>query len=499
MVSRSGTDVDVPGSLPGGVLRQPRDAGHRRPAAVANGERRLGAIRGRAHGAAARAAPAADRGGTCRSRRRPRAGHAARRGAGAIRRGRARHALRPGARACSPIAADIERELLGSLPYQDNEAVLHTDAAMLPRRRRAWASWNYHLLDDPRERATVTYHMNRLQSLRAERELCVTLNRTEAIDPSQIIRRIPYAHPVYTPAGVAAQARVAEISGRNRTHFCGAYWGWGFHEDGVVSAERVADPPGGDAVSAPGTVSCLYEGTIRHRRRAPENEFRHRITLAYIDLDELPQLLGGRLLRPGPGLLRFRRADYLGEAATPLRDAVRERVQALAGERPAGPVRLLTQLRSYGVCFNPVSFYYCFDPTGRATGARSRRGDEHALGRAPCLRAQRPPARLPRAARRLRQAAPRLAVLRNGPSLPRPRRDPGTDPLGAHRERASRDRPCSTRPSACTGASSPAPRPRAWSGPTRPASARTLALIYGHAVDSSSRVRASTPIPRPAQ
>jgi uncharacterized protein len=136
--------------------------------------------------------------------------------------------------------ADIESELLGALPYQHNEAVLHTDATLLPRRRRAWASWNYHLHDDPQQRATVTYHMNRLQTLAAEQEFCVTLNRTEAIDPSRIIRRIDYAHPVYTPAGVAAQTRVAEISGRNRTHFCGAYWGWGFHEDGVVSAERVA-------------------------------------------------------------------------------------------------------------------------------------------------------------------------------------------------------------------------------------------------------------------
>ncbi len=135
---------------------------------------------------------------------------------------------------------DREHELLGALPYQANEAVLHTDAGMLPRRRRAWASWNYHLLDNPGQRATVTYHMNRLQSLQSEQEFCVTLNRSEAIDPSRIIRRIAYSHPVYTPAGVGAQRRVAEISGRNRTHFCGAYWGWGFHEDGVVSAERVA-------------------------------------------------------------------------------------------------------------------------------------------------------------------------------------------------------------------------------------------------------------------
>jgi len=137
-------------------------------------------------------------------------------------------------------ASPREREILGAIPYQPNEAVLHTDVRMLPRRRRAWASWNYHLLDQPPDRATVTYHMNRLQSLRAEREFCVTLNRTEQIDPATIIRRIEYAHPVYTPEGIRAQARLSEISGVRRTHFCGAYWGWGFHEDGVVSALRVA-------------------------------------------------------------------------------------------------------------------------------------------------------------------------------------------------------------------------------------------------------------------
>jgi uncharacterized protein len=138
-------------------------------------------------------------------------------------------------------ASSSEHQILGAIPYQMNEAVLHTDRRLLPRRRRAWASWNYHLVDNPSDRATVTYHMNRLQSLRAEREFCVTLNRSETIDPARVIRKIAYAHPVYTPDGVKAQARVAEISGRNRTHFCGAYWGWGFHEDGVVSGLRVAD------------------------------------------------------------------------------------------------------------------------------------------------------------------------------------------------------------------------------------------------------------------
>jgi predicted NAD/FAD-binding protein len=135
--------------------------------------------------------------------------------------------------------SERERELLGAIPYQRNEAVLHTDRSMLPRRRRAWASWNYHLGDGASGRCMVTYHLNRLQSLRADREFCITLNRTEAIDPAQIIRTMQYAHPIYTPAGVTAQACHHEISGRNRTHYCGAYWGWGFHEDGLNSALRV--------------------------------------------------------------------------------------------------------------------------------------------------------------------------------------------------------------------------------------------------------------------
>jgi predicted NAD/FAD-binding protein len=135
--------------------------------------------------------------------------------------------------------SERERELLGAIPYRRNEAVLHTDRSLLPRRRRAWASWNYHLGADASGRCTVTYHMNRLQSLHADREFCITLNRTEAIDPDQIIRTMQYAHPVFTPAGIAVQACHHEISGRNRTHYCGAYWGSGFHEDGVSSARRV--------------------------------------------------------------------------------------------------------------------------------------------------------------------------------------------------------------------------------------------------------------------
>ena len=133
-----------------------------------------------------------------------------------------------------------EHAVLGAIPYQANEAVLHTDRRQLPRRRRAWASWNFHLEHVPRGRTTVTYHMNRLQSLHSRSELCVTLNRTDEIDPDSIIAAIPYAHPVFTQAGVAAQRRWHEIS-RGRTHYCGAYWGFGFHEDGVASALRVCE------------------------------------------------------------------------------------------------------------------------------------------------------------------------------------------------------------------------------------------------------------------
>jgi DUF1365 family protein len=111
--------------------------------------------------------------------------------------------------------------------------------------------------------------------------------------------------------------------------------------------------------------SCIYEGTIRHRRFAVRPyEFTHRLALAYVDLDELPRLLDGRLTARRPGLLRFRRRDYLGDRATSLPQAVRDAVHAHSGRRPDGPVRVLTQLRSWGHCFNPVSFYYCFDPAG---------------------------------------------------------------------------------------------------------------------------------------
>ena len=128
-----------------------------------------------------------------------------------------------------------ESEVLGAIEYQDNEAILHTDASLMPKRRRAWAAWNYHLPRDPRSHVAVTYNMNILQGIDSDTQYCVTLNNDERIDPEKIIRRIGYQHPIYKRGTVEAQARQAELN-TARTYYCGAYWRNGFHEDGVVSA-----------------------------------------------------------------------------------------------------------------------------------------------------------------------------------------------------------------------------------------------------------------------
>jgi len=135
--------------------------------------------------------------------------------------------------------SELEQRILGAIPYLENEVVLHGDTQLLPRRRRAWASWNFHLLERPRPRPTVTYHLNRLQRLRTREQLLVTLNRTEAIDPERVFARLTLSHPVFTREAVRAQGRWSELAGKQRTYYCGAYWGWGFHEDGVRSALRV--------------------------------------------------------------------------------------------------------------------------------------------------------------------------------------------------------------------------------------------------------------------
>jgi predicted NAD/FAD-binding protein len=137
-----------------------------------------------------------------------------------------------------PSAA--ERDILGAIPYQMNDVVLHTDVRQLPRNPRTWSSWNY-TLGPAGERAVVTYNMNILQGIDAPETFCVTLNNTAAINPHRILGQFQYAHPVFSLDGMLAQQRWDEINGVSKIWYCGAYWRNGFHEDGVISALRVAN------------------------------------------------------------------------------------------------------------------------------------------------------------------------------------------------------------------------------------------------------------------
>ncbi|MBT8766572.1 NAD(P)/FAD-dependent oxidoreductase [Metapseudomonas boanensis] len=133
-----------------------------------------------------------------------------------------------------------ERKVLGALTYASNEVLLHTDDSLLPKRRKAWASWNYRLGGPPESPATLTYNMNILQGLEAPVTFCVSLNQGAAVDPAKVLARFEYAHPQYSQAAIAAQACRESLQGHQHSYFCGAYWGNGFHEDGVVSALKVA-------------------------------------------------------------------------------------------------------------------------------------------------------------------------------------------------------------------------------------------------------------------
>ena len=132
-----------------------------------------------------------------------------------------------------------EKDILSSIPYQKNEVLLHTDSSVLPKRKLAWASWNYQLDSNPENPVVLTYNMNILQSLDCDEIFCVTLNDHQSVDKSKVLKKITYQHPLFTVKGIEAQKRKLEISGVNNTYYCGAYWHNGFHEDGVVSAIEV--------------------------------------------------------------------------------------------------------------------------------------------------------------------------------------------------------------------------------------------------------------------
>ncbi|MEE4303964.1 MAG: FAD-dependent oxidoreductase [Wenzhouxiangella sp.] len=138
-------------------------------------------------------------------------------------------------------ASPVERCVLSAVPYQPNEAVLHTDVSVLPSRPAARAAWNVRIDGEEGRRCRVSYYMNLLQNIESRQHFVVSLNQTELIDPARVLVRRNYAHPVFTPEAVTAQSRWGDINGLRRTWFCGAWWGWGFHEDGARSARRVID------------------------------------------------------------------------------------------------------------------------------------------------------------------------------------------------------------------------------------------------------------------
>jgi predicted NAD/FAD-binding protein len=147
--------------------------------------------------------------------------------------------------------SEAETQLLSAIPYQKNEVVLHTDISLLPENRSTWSSWNYRIINEDINNKNgddkppvLTYDMNILQSIKSETTFCVTLNKTDAINPDKILGTYHYDHPVFSKASLAAQEQWETINGVNKTWFCGAYWANGFHEDGVLSAVRVAEKLG---------------------------------------------------------------------------------------------------------------------------------------------------------------------------------------------------------------------------------------------------------------
>jgi predicted NAD/FAD-binding protein len=138
----------------------------------------------------------------------------------------------------------VDKEILGAIGYQRNRATLHTDTSLLPTHRQAWAAWNYDRRAGQSHRATLTYDMTALQHLPGEHRYLVSLNCDEFIDPKAVLASIDYAHPVFDRAAIDAQSRVDELNGVGGVYFCGAWLGYGFHEDGIASALHVCEQLG---------------------------------------------------------------------------------------------------------------------------------------------------------------------------------------------------------------------------------------------------------------
>ena len=271
----------------------------------------------------------------------------------------------------------LQREVLEAMPFSRNIAQLHTDTSLLPRARRAWASWN-HLERPDRTGVTVSYDLTRLMRLDTDTHYLVTLGGTDLVDPETVVATMAYEHPVYTPASVAAQSRLPEID-TDRLALAGAWHGWGFHEDGARSGAAAAARLGLDWQTPPTPREPrIYAASLTHTRRSPiVHRFRYTSRIWVVDLDRLPRR--DRLT----GILagRFEARDHLGDPSRSIRENVTAFLAGHGIDIAGGQVLMAAQPRAFGHCFNPISVFWCRDGAGRpatVVEVHNTYGDRHA-------------------------------------------------------------------------------------------------------------------------
>jgi DUF1365 family protein len=279
-----------------------------------------------------------------------------------------------------------QKEVLDAIPYSTNVALLHTDTRLLPRARDAWASWNFRRPRVAQEQVQVTYDLTRLQRLDTDTRYLVTLGGEDTVDPATVLVRRSYAHPQYSPASVAAQARLPEI-GTDRIVFAGAYHGWGFHEDGARSGQRAVERLGlGPAVEvrAPASLettgATTYATTLTHRRREPlRNTFTHRSHLTVVDLDRIAP---DGTVEGARG--RFQGRDHFAGDTRSVREGLDRFLAEHGIDLRGGRALMAAQPRAFGQCFNPITVHWCWAageesgrPAATVVEVHNTYGDRH--------------------------------------------------------------------------------------------------------------------------
>ncbi len=279
----------------------------------------------------------------------------------------------------------VQREVLSAMPYSSNPALLHTDERLLPRATGAQASWNLRLPGEHQGQVTVTYDLTRLQRLPTATRYLLTLGGEDLVDPTTVIARMDYEHPVYTAESVAAQRRLSGID-TDRIVFAGAYHGWGFHEDGARSGLDAVRRLG---LAAPHVEESgdrgpdVYETRVGHRRRQPfVRSFEQRSSMWVVDIDRQAarQENQSRWRRFTGGTIEAR--DHLGDPDATLRENLAAFVARHGIELGDAAVRLMAHPRAFGFCFNPMSVWWCTRADGTplvtVVEVHNTYGDRHA-------------------------------------------------------------------------------------------------------------------------